>query len=51
VEKGRTAVIVAQPEIVAGLAENPGSQLDLIYLCQLAMNPQPAVLPDLFPQP
>jgi hypothetical protein len=47
VQKNQTAVVVVQPELVDDLAENPQSQLNLIYFCQLAFNPQPPVLPGL----
>lgn len=43
------AVVVVQPELVANLPDNPQSQLNLIYFCQLALNPQPPVLPGLPP--
>jgi hypothetical protein len=42
-------VAVVQPELVANLPENPQSQLNLIYLCKLALNPQPPALPSLPP--
>ena len=37
--------------LVANFPENPRSQLNLIYFCNLALNPQPPVLPVLSPQP
>jgi len=49
VQKSQTAVVVVQPELVDDLPENPQSQLNLIYFCKLAMNPQPPVLPGLSP--
>jgi hypothetical protein len=49
VQKNRTAVIIVQPEWVADLAENPQSQLNLVYFCKLALNPQPPGLPGLSP--
>jgi hypothetical protein len=49
VQKSQTAVVVVQPELVDDLQENPQSQLNLIYFCQLALNPQPPVLPGLSP--
>jgi hypothetical protein len=49
VQKKQTAVVVVQPELVDDLAENPQSQLNLIYFCRLALNPQPPVLPGLSP--
>lgn len=47
VEKNQTTVVVAQPDLVSDLAENPESQIALIYFCHLALKPQPAVLPGL----
>jgi hypothetical protein len=40
------AVVIVQPEMVADLPDNPWSQLNLIYFCKLALNPQPFTLPD-----
>ena len=34
------AVIVVQPGLVADLPENPQSQLNLVYFCQLALHPE-----------
>ena len=48
VQKSQTVVVV-QPELVDDLPENPQSQLNLIYFCQLALNPQQPVLPGLSP--
>jgi hypothetical protein len=45
------AVVVVQPELVAGLADHPQSQLNLLYFCRLALHPQPPAWPDLSPQP
>ena len=45
------AVVVVQPELVSNLMDNPQSQLNLIYFCRLALNPQPLILPDLSPHP
>lgn len=47
VQKSRTAVAVVQPGVVAGLAANPRSQLNLIALCEQALYPKPMSLPDL----
>lgn len=47
VPEGRVAVVVVRPALVAGLSENPKSQLNLIYFCKLALNPTPWQLPDL----
>lgn len=49
VRKGRTAVVVVQPDLVSDLAANPRSQLNLIYFCKLSLNPKPPVLPDVSP--
>lgn len=40
------AVVIVQPGMIADLAQNPQSQLNLIHLCKLALHPQPAALPD-----
>jgi hypothetical protein len=45
------AMVLVQPELVADLPDNPQSQLNLVYLCRLALQPQPPALPDLSPQP
>ena len=47
--KNQTPVVVVQPDLVSDLPDNPQSQLNLIYFCKLALNPQPLVLPDLSP--
>jgi hypothetical protein len=41
------SVWVVQPELVAGLADSPRAQRNLISLCRLALNPQPLTLPEL----
>jgi len=51
VPAGQVAVVMVQPDMVADLADNPQSQLNLVYFCRLAFNPQPFVLPDPSPQP
>ena len=51
VPQTQAVVVVVQPELVADLPDNPQSQLNLIYFCKLALNPQPPALPDLSPQP
>lgn len=51
VSENTNAVVVVQPELLSNLPENPQSQLNLIYFCKLALNPQSPVLPDLSPQP
>lgn len=45
------AVVIVQPDLITDLPENPKSQLNLIYFCQLALHPQPLILPDLSPHP
>lgn len=44
-------VVVVQPELVASLPDNPQAQLSLIYLCKLALQPEPFQLPNLTSQP
>jgi hypothetical protein len=51
VPQNRAVVFVVQPGLVADLPDNPQSQLNLIYFCRLALNPQPPALPDLSAQP
>ena len=51
VPEGTNAVVVVQPELVANLADNPQAQLNLVYLCKLALRPSPPALPDFSPQP
>jgi hypothetical protein len=51
VSESSNAVVVVQSDLVSDLPENPQSQLNLIYFCKLALNPQPPVLPDLSSQP
>lgn len=41
----KAAVVVVQPKMLARLAANPRSQLNLIYFCKLALHPQPSTLP------
>lgn len=51
VSAGEAAVVVAQAELVAHLAEHPRSQLNLIHFARLALRPEPPRLPSLSPQP
>jgi hypothetical protein len=51
VQKNETAVVIAQPDLVTDLSDNPQSQLNLICLCRQAANPQAPTLPDLCLQP
>jgi hypothetical protein len=51
VPEGKGAVVVVQSDLVAGLSENPRSQLNLIYFSKLALNPEPFPLPNLKTQP
>jgi hypothetical protein len=51
VPEGKGSVVVVQADLVAGLPKNPKSQLNLVYFCELALNPMPLSLPDLKTQP
>ena len=51
VPHGARAVVIAQPAVVENLAENPQSQLNLVYFCKLALQAQPLVIPDLSSNP
>jgi hypothetical protein len=51
VTKHRAVVLVVNPELLASLPDQPQSQLNLIYFCQLALHPEPFNLPDPNPQP
>lgn len=51
VMENTNAVVVVQPDLVAGLAENPQAQLNLVYFCRLALNPHLPALPGLSTQP
>jgi hypothetical protein len=51
VPAGAAAVIVAQPDQVAGLADDPRAQLRLVRFCELAVHPEPIRLPYLPDQP
>ena len=51
VPEGKGSVVVVQADLVARLAENPKSQLNLVYFCKLALNPVPFSLLDLKTQP
>jgi hypothetical protein len=51
VPEGKGSVVIVQPDLVARFPENPKSQLNMIYLCKLALNPAPFSLPNLTPQP
>jgi hypothetical protein len=44
-------LVVVQPELVSNLSGNPQAQLNLIYFCQLAMQPDPGRLPKPILQP
>jgi hypothetical protein len=45
----QVAVVIVQPELVSNLPQNPQSQLNLIYFCKLALNPESPTLPGLPP--
>jgi hypothetical protein len=49
--EGKGAIVVAQGLLVANLAEDPQSQLNLIHLCRVALRPKPPRLPDFVSQP
>jgi hypothetical protein len=50
VTKNQVATVISQPAMVTGLAENPHSQLNLIYFCELALRPSsPASPPTVHP--
>lgn len=51
VPKGSGVVVIAQANMVADLAANPDSQLNLIHFCGLALHPRFFTLPDLSSQP
>lgn len=44
---GDTAVVVAQAQMVENLADSPQSQLNLLHLCRVALNPERPRLPNL----
>lgn len=41
------AVVIVQPDLVSNLADNPQAQLNLIYFCKLALQPEIPLLPNL----
>lgn len=45
--QNRTAVVVAQPELVANIVDNPRSQINLLHFCKLALLPETPALPNL----
>jgi hypothetical protein len=49
IPEGKGRVLVAQSELVEHPAENPKSQLNLIYFCKLALSPTIPTLPRLQP--
>jgi hypothetical protein len=51
VPDGKGVIVVAQGLLVANLAEDPQSQLNLIHICRVALRPKPPRLPDLVSQP
>lgn len=50
VPAGRAGVLVVDPGLVSGLPDRPQAQLNLIFFCKLALNPQPPALPELTAQ-
>jgi len=51
VTEGKGAVVVVQAKLVAGLADDPQAQLNLIQFARLARYPEPLRLPHLTPSP
>lgn len=51
VTESTNAVVIVQPELVANLPDNPQAQLNLIYFCKLALQPEPFRLPKSTVQP
>jgi len=51
VPQARAVVLVVNPALVAGLPDQPQSQLNLVYFCQLALQPEAFKLPGSNPQP
>jgi hypothetical protein len=51
VPEKQVATVIVQPELVSDLRDNPQAQLNLIFLCRLALHPEPLALPDLSPVP
>jgi hypothetical protein len=51
VPEGKSAVVVVQADLISNLAERPQSQLNLIQVCRLALDPEPFSLPGLSHQP
>ena len=51
VPENTNAVVMVRPELVADLPDHPQSQLNLIYFCKLAMQPEPFRLPELTSHP
>lgn len=49
VPEGKGSVVIVQPDLVADFSSNPKSQLNLNYLCKLALKPSPPALPGLAP--
>src|SRR5262249_30459121 len=48
---GKGAVAVVAPELVAGLAERPQAQINLVDICRLALHPKTSTLPLVPSQP
>lgn len=46
VRQNATAIVIVQPDQLAGLPDNPKSRLNLIYFCQLALHPENPSLPN-----
>jgi hypothetical protein len=48
---GKGAIVIVQPELVADFSKNPGSQLNLVHCCKLALNPEPFSISQLAQSP
>jgi hypothetical protein len=51
VPENTNVVVMVQPELVADFPAHPQSQLNLIYFCKIALQPEPLGLPDFATQP
>jgi hypothetical protein len=48
---GKGAIVIVQPELVVDFSENPGSQLNLVHCCRLALHPEPFSISQLAQSP
>lgn len=51
VSVGTNAIVIVQSGLLAGLAENPQAQQQLVQLCRQVLHPEPAALPETNHQP